>query len=315
MTGLTIASRMAQEALPQPRTGRARVRGATWLVVLCVGAATAGCSDDGLAPLTNDGSTSAAQGGTTGTITTTATATSPSDATGQPTTDPTTEPDSGMDTQSGDTFEIGDSSSTGSPGGSSRGEDGTGDDTGMSSATTGDIMLGEACESDEDCVLVDTCCDCTGEHVDDAPALEDSCQKLCAQSSCDAAGLSGQAVECRFGTCQLADVECNQALVLCDEEAPDCPDGSLPSISDGCWTNNCVPPEACDVVPDCTWCEEGETCVQTATQLGQWSSCEPVDPSCVDEEPTCACMGNEICTNPFMCSEGLDGLDCFCPVC
>ena len=173
--------------------------------------------------------------------------------------------------------------------------------------------MGGACESDADCVLVEDCCSCTAVHVDDDVA---ECDIDCKASVCETSGIPMHPVECRFGTCQLADVDCNQDLVLCDLPTPKCPDGQLPSVEDDCFTGNCVPVEACNTVPDCSWCGPGETCVGTATQIGLFSSCEPIDPSC-DGMPTCACMG-EVCTNPFMCGEDPgeeDPLGCFCPVC
>lgn len=276
--------------------------------------ATAACSDDGSLFATPEGSTGevgvGSTGGTTGTISTSATVTATGTG-GDP---------SGADSSGGDSTGFADTggltaATTGTPG-SDEGTTASADDEGTLGGSDSDGTggsLGLTCTSNDDCVLFDDCCSCTAHHVDDPM---DGCPVDCEVSACEAAGLPQHPVECRFGTCQLADIDCNDDLVVCDENPPDCPEGALPSAAAGCWTGQCVPPQACDVVPDCSWCADDETCVQQATQIGLWSSCEPIDPSC-DGSPSCACMGDAICQNPYECSEavGSGEIGCVCPVC
>ncbi len=280
----------------------------------------AGCSDDGVQPLSDEGSTGAASGVGTEAITTTATATQTATNGAETRGDS----DDGDSTSAmGDTLQVGDSGDS-SVGGTAGRDDGTDVDStdtdgtesdgssGDSGADTGTPESSMECMSDEDCVLVDTCCACTGAHADDEPA---TCDDDCEASQCTQAGLSEHPVQCNFGTCQLADVECNDTFVVCDEAPPKCPEGLLPSIVEGCYTGLCVPPEACDFVPDCTWCGDAETCIVQATQIGPWFICEPVDPSCEGGVPSCECMGNAVCQDPYVCSEGMGDIGCGCPVC
>lgn len=301
----------------------------------------AGCSDDGLTPSAGEtgGGGDEGQGGGTGSVSTTATATVTASAGGDATGggDPsggapggdTTGGDDGADEsgrEDGGTAGLSDSGgqteSTGGvddgPAGSSGGDldSGSSSDGGSSGGEdTGGVLPGSVCESDADCVVVDDCCACTAAHVDERPA---ACAETCDTTQCGAAGIDRPAAECVFGHCQLAKVACNGTYLSCDALPPDCPDGTLPSVDEDadCWTGACVPAEACDVVPGCSDCDAGEVCVQTATQIGAFYSCWPVDPAC-GGAPSCGCMG-EVCTSPFVCGDGGLGpaeLGCVCPVC
>jgi hypothetical protein len=78
------------------------------------------------------------------------------------------------------------------------------------------------------------------------------------------------------------------------------------------YADACVapPPESCDD------CGTDEVCVTRFTQLGPQVSCAPIAASCEGGEPSCACMGADVCTGVFdACSESDDGLACSCPVC
>lgn len=188
---------------------------------------------------------------------------------------------------------------------------GSGDDGG--SGSDGASMPGEPCLDNDDCVRIDDCCTCAGASAD-APAPR--CNRACEATACEVAGLPDHAVECRFGTCELVDVECNLALVLCDLAPPECAVGMLPSVVAGCWSGACVTPEACDYVPDCGWCSEREVCVPQYTQIGRWSICEPIDPGCGEAEPTCACMGDAVCQAPYECvPDEIQPFGCSCLAC
>lgn len=251
-------------------------------------------------------------GGTTeATTTTTTTASSSSTASssgssGSPSTtdDPTGQTGSGGSTGSsttgttepgtGSSGPITASSSSGSSGGSSSGTGGP---------------VGGPCEVDEDCQLHNDCCDCFGEPKEDPVA---PCKKLCDQPMCDAIGIK-KAV-CRFGVCATEKVQCS-GEVACDESPPDCPPGTLPGISEACWTGACVPALSCDAVPDCSACPQGTMCVSYVAFVIT-NVCEPLPANC-DGTPSCACAGDLACTDPFtICQDTNNGaLVCECPAC
>jgi hypothetical protein len=244
-----------------------------------------GCSDDGV-PGQSDSSASAADGPGTGDesdgVSATASGTSTTDdgSSVSMTTSPTgPEDDTGEDATSG-----GDTDNGGSP---------------------------AACESDRDCVVVDDCCTCAAQHVDDdAPG----CPIDCVVGKCHEQNIPDIRAVCRFGTCVFSKVACDPSQVVCLALPPECPDGFLPSVEGSCWTGHCVPASACDVVPSCDHCEAHETCVELQTQLGPSHVCEPVAPAC-DGAPTCTCMG-EACPEPWdTCADGPSGLECSCPAC
>lgn len=265
------------------------------------------CSDDGVPATETEGSTGSASAATSPTTVDPSAATTTAPTTSPPTTGTTDDAESsdGPGSTSGVTVGTNDpSSSSGEPTGS------TTDSSSGSESTTGTVP-GTTCESVEDCVVVDDCCTCAAQHVDDP--VPDCDILACFQSTCSAQGVPGIGVQCVFGSCEFVPVDCNAALVTCEEPPPPCPEDTLPSVVDGCW-GTCVPSEACDFVPDCSWCPGDETCVTQGTQLGLFYSCVPVDPSC-DGTADCDCMGS-VCQNPFMCTDENAGeLTCVCPVC
>lgn len=285
--------------------------------------ALSGCSDDGLSPQGGGTGAATADGaGTTASVSTTVTASAGPDdgatsaaagTAGDGTSSPTASADDGTAVGSGPADEDGSTAGLSS----TAGDTSTGGDAGPTGGDTGTTGAdpGMACEVDADCVVVNDCCSCTAAHAED---MIDACPVKCDQTACDAAGLAGIEAQCVFGSCELVPVPCNDAGVFCDDPQPDCPDGTLPSVTEdgNCWTGNCVPAEACDVVPDCTWCSDADTCVQTATQLGFFYACWPTNLECA-AGPSCDCMG-EVCTDPFICSDPAAGpaeLGCVCPVC
>jgi hypothetical protein len=147
-------------------------------------------------------------------------------------------------------------------------------------------------------------------HVDDEPPP--SCPVECKATACMSVGITG--VHCEFGTCQFDEVSCNQNQVLCDVPPPECEDGFLPSTTRGCWTGDCVPVEACDVVPDCAVCPEGQTCIPLLAKGPFGFMCSPIAPECAGT-PTCACMP-EVCPEMFSgCFDTDDGVQCECLNC
>jgi len=258
--------------------------------------ALAGCSDDGLAPPADtDPATSGA----------TSSASSPgSDS------DPNSGPLEGTDGQGGSSGPEGDSTSgagTTTGDGESDGDDGS--ETGTAP--------GGMCEGPDECVVINDCCQCAAAHVDDeVPA----CPMECLQPMCDALGIPDIEAVCTDGGCELEPVDCSPGLVVCDMEPPRCPEGTLPEVTpDGdCWTGACVPEDACDGVPSCDACDEGEACVQVVTMLGSLYSCQDLPDDC-GGVPTCACLPPDTCMAPYdTCEDGDAGdgmITCSCPAC
>lgn len=183
-----------------------------------------------------------------------------------------------------------------------------------SAGPTTDGESSTLCEGDDDCLLVNDCCSCAAIHVDD-PMPPCDLQE-CFAPTCDANGMIDPQVWCRFGTCEFVPLSCSPFLVACDEAPPECGEGTVPSVVESCW-GPCVPASACDVVPSCDDCPDGEACIETSTQLGWTFSCEPIDPSC-DGTPDCTCMG-VVCEDPFECVPAGEAngaaLGCGCPTC
>lgn len=273
-----------------------------WSLSLLVLTWGAGCSDDGVPAdsATGDASTagtsSATAEGSGGSVSTATASVSDTADTNDPT----------APTSSGTGSLTDGSESTDSGPGSTA----TGTETNDTGTDTGGRPM--TCESAADCVLIDDCCTCMAAHSDDRPP---ACpERECDQSACDAAGIGGIGVECQFDVCQLEEVDCNQLEVVCDAPTPECPDGQLPSVDNGCWTFDCVPAEACNYVPDCEWCGD-QACIHTFTQIGTLYGCEPIPESC-GGAPTCDCMPGACDMAPFdTCADGQNGITCSCPAC
>jgi hypothetical protein len=203
----------------------------------------------------------------------------------------------------------------------------TGDDTtaGTSDGTTGTTGDGTTgggevipCETDKDCTLADGCCECNPIGPGETPK---ECDIQCIQSVCASFGLENTPVECRFGRCTFAKVQCNPLGVDCDAPMPDCSPGQVPRVEDTnegkCW-KGCVPAEACDWVPDCTYCSQTTQVCVGKLQKGAYHVCEPKPVDCGDEtDIDCGC-GEQICeaSEPHvLCHDAQDDIDCECPNC
>ena len=264
--------------------------------------------------VSDTGSSSASSGAATGTT-----------ADSNPTTGPTG--GSGGQTDSGTTPGTGTdaTTSTSTSTGPVTGDPGTTADTGGSTtSSTGNTTGGGEefipCATDKDCVLADGCCECEPVNVNEAPHACDIPE--CLISACAGHGLEGAAVECRFGRCTFAKVQCNPLGITCDMKAPDCPGDQVPGVMDTndgkCWTGFCVPAEACDWVLNCDFCADEELVCVGKLQKGAYHVCEPRPADCEGTgDIDCGC-GQQICdASPphTVCHDGQPDIDCECPFC
>jgi hypothetical protein len=167
------------------------------------------------------------------------------------------------------------------------------------------------------CVPVQTTCDAT----DCGPGYH--CEEQC--YPCDPGPNGGM---CDPNACQPVCVpnpdpgEC-YSDVLCDSLPPSCPEGTLPGISNGCWSGFCIPVEdctprdpgtctgevACDAAPPA--CPEGTV---PGIAGACWSGyCIPVW-ACGDQPVlTCEELGDEAaCVERADCAPIYEGGDCTC---
>jgi hypothetical protein len=168
------------------------------------------------------------------------------------------------------------------------------------------------CAVDEDCALFSDCCSCEGHPPGEEPLM---CDAACEQSRCEALGIT--AAICSFGVCTTPRVPCDDSAVVCDVAPPACGAGALPVLDPKgtCYTGECAPAIACDVVPACSLCEvPGWTCVAKVA-FTTTRSCEPLPVNC-EGVASCACAASQVCDDVFtQCSEDADGLVCSCLDC
>ena len=114
------------------------------------------------------------------------------------------------------------------------------DDGNTTNPGTGAPLPDFLCEDRSECVLHSDCCSCVALHVDEeAPACDDT---TCMRGTCEVWGI--ERLLCSH-TCHIELVECDASMVTCDEPAPQCEDGFLPSIDERCWSAHCVPEALC----------------------------------------------------------------------
>jgi hypothetical protein len=174
------------------------------------------------------------------------------------------------------------------------------------------------CTQDSDCTLINDCCSCEPIGPGEEPPPCDLPE--CFVTTCDPKGLGSAEVQCRFGRCTFVKVHCNPVDVLCKSLPPDCPGTEVPSVDldAACWTGQCVPAEACDVVPDCSYCEEDELICVTKLQKGLFTVCEPKPVDCGDvDDVDCGCAAQVCEMSPphVVCQELAEDIACECPVC
>jgi len=219
---------------------------------------------------------------------------------------------------SGSTGSTGSGTTAGSTSGSGSTTEGEGSgDTGGSSGDTGSVVV--PCTQDSDCTLINDCCSCEPIGPGEEPPPCDLPE--CFVTQCEPKGLGSAEVQCRFGRCTFVKVTCDPLDVLCKSLPPDCPGTEVPSVDvdAACWTGQCVPAEACDVVPDCTYCDEDELiCVTKLLQMGSFTVCEPKPVDCGGvDDVDCGCAAQVCEASPphTVCEELAEDIACECPVC
>ncbi len=212
---------------------------------------------------------------------------------------------------SGGSGGVGGVGAAGGEGGSGgTGAAGAGGDGG-SGGSGGGVMATAECTMDEDCKLVNDCCQCAGLPNAEVPA---NCDMECLQPKCTqiTGGVVGGGTEarCIAGQC-VTTLNCNDFDTVCLVAPPDCPVGEQAAVVNGCW-GGCVPDRECAAVGACTECSAGLACVEYLAQL---PTTHCVDPGpCAT--PDCGCLGEAACQEPFgVCSDTAEGVGCECPTC
>lgn len=104
---------------------------------------------------------------------------------------------------------------------------------------------------------------------------------------------------CILGRCKANARGCQASLVTCSDAAPECPEGSVPSVEDGCW-GGCVGAERCWAIDDCAACEQaGFLCVELPRPFGSYFVCSQRDVSGCDPL-SCDCL-EAVCGGELAC--------------
>ncbi len=209
----------------------------------------------------------------------------------------------------------GGSATTGS-GGSGAGGNATSSGQGGSSPGAGGQAAGGAlpvgspqCATDQDCKLIDTCCDCAGiPSASDLPCNDTTCKA----SMCTMFPTQPVAAQCRAGQC-VTTIDCDISKVMCKSLPPDCPDGQTNTVNPmtQCW-GPCAEETECAEVAGCEQCVS-TACVTYVTQLGPQRNCVDVPMECGTSED-CQCLGPAVCIAPYdTCAISPSGVMCQCP--
>jgi len=104
---------------------------------------------------------------------------------------------------------------------------------------------------------------------------------------------------CLLGICEVGGNSCQASVVTCSDPVPECPNGTVPSVEDGCW-GNCIAPELCWALDDCAACERAELlCVELPRPFGSYFACSQRDVSeCAPL--ACDCLG-AVCGGELAC--------------
>jgi hypothetical protein len=222
----------------------------------------------------------------------------------------------------------GSSGNAGAPAGGSSGAGGASGSSGAGGASgssgaggiagaAGGAGVAPECSDASECTLFSDCCTCLA-LAPNEPSPK-PCPATCIQDACSALAVTKESMACTGGRC-VAGISC-AGQVPCASLPPTCEPGFVPSTPGGCW-GPCVPATECASVFDCNSCNGPEqTCVVIDHQGGEG---DPSSRHCVDipqacsNNPTCACMAENVCIDPFSACvdlSGIKGMSCSCLNC
>ena len=70
---------------------------------------------------------------------------------------------------------------------------------------------------------------------------------------------------CAYSKC-IPGLACRTDEVRCEEPAPSCTDGEVPTVIDSCW-GNCVASSSCSNVDSCNSCAHNDLCIVTEFEI------------------------------------------------
>ena len=166
------------------------------------------------------------------------------------------------------------------------------------------------CTNDQDCKLIDNCCECSGSPKADPVKV---CNIKCKAAMCTTQQLQGSMAQCEVGRC-VAGFDCRWANVTCKKLQPQCKPGETNSVIGTCW-GPCVPATQCEFVSTCKQCDTNQACVNKQAKIGGGRHCVALPKEC-NGTATCACMGKSVCLKPHdTCSDKAGEITCSCPTC
>lgn len=161
-------------------------------------------------------------------------------------------------------------------------------------------MFTAECATAEDCTLQSDCCGCKAVPTDG----REPCLLACVKDPCPEMGITADEVACVYGRCVLS--RACDGRATCPALPEECPEGTLPSVVDGCW-GPCLPPTECVRVASCGDCGS-RFCVEFQGMASTFHCVDRVAPC--DRENYCECLG--VCGE---CTEADDSVSCPCGGC
>jgi hypothetical protein len=166
---------------------------------------------------------------------------------------------------------------------------------------------GPECQTPDDCQLKTDCCTCAAEPKG---TPFPTCPAVCAMDACMAMQIVPDDVTCAYGRCVFAR-SCDLSEVSCDAATPECPQGTIPSVQDGCF-GPCLPPTECLQLTSCADCASPNVCIRyDADPL--FVGCVAPSEGC-EAGSYCECLG--ACMSPATaCAEQEGHVGCACLAC
>jgi len=194
----------------------------------------------------------------------------------------------------------------GGPGGAGGGTGGIAGSAGGSAGTSSQAE----CVRASDCMLQDDCCTCAPVPKSQPGAV---CNIACLADECSTRGITAADVTCLAGRC-VFDKSCNPTGITCTVATPGCSAGTLPIVTNNCYTSACLPIAQCSDVASCDACTSaGLSCVTYEALGGPSHHCVSVPAAC-SATPTCDCLGS--CSGALVCSDPASTSPlCLCPGC